>query len=57
MHDSSKTVSKMRKFKNGHQKDDLKTVKKERIASSDSDLGKTFNESLILAQDERWRRA
>ena len=35
-----------------------KTVNRNRIASSDSELGaNTFDESLILAQDERWRRA
>ena len=34
----------------------IETVKRE-IASSYLEWKKTFTESLILAQDERWRRA
>ena len=35
-----------------------RTVNRNEIASSDFELDtNTFNESLILAQDERWRRA
>ena len=39
-------------------KNKTKTVSKvTKLLASDFDQTNTFNESLILAQDERWRRA
>ena len=46
-----------RKFKNRQLMSNLKTVSKVKLLASDFDQTNTFYESLILAQDERWRRA